>query len=76
MSCRQLPGGFPAGATDAVCYFQLSFTIIVVPPTRKFGRSHARADIGWLVGPMGGPLIGDAPYREVAAREDLEARMT
>ena len=36
-----------------------------------FGRTHARADIGWLVGPMGGPLIGDAPYHEVAAREDL-----
>ena len=36
-----------------------------------FGRTHARADIAWLVGPMGGPMIGDAPYREVAAREDL-----
>ena len=28
-------------------------------------------DLPWLVGPMGGRRIGDAPYREVAAEEAL-----
>ena len=36
-----------------------------------FGRTHRRADIGWLMGPLGGRTIGDAPYREVAEAEDL-----
>ena len=36
-----------------------------------FGRTHRRADIAWLVGPMGGDVIGDAPYRDVAAAEGL-----
>lgn len=36
-----------------------------------FGRTHRRADIPWLIGPMGGDLIGDAPYRDVAAAEGL-----
>jgi hypothetical protein len=36
-----------------------------------FGRTHRRADIAWLIGPMGGDLIGDAPYRDVAAAEGL-----
>jgi hypothetical protein len=36
-----------------------------------FGRTHRRADIGWLDGPTGGPTIGDAAYEEVAAREQL-----
>ena len=36
-----------------------------------FGRTRARADVAWLDGPVGGPVIGDAPYREVAEREDL-----
>jgi len=36
-----------------------------------FGRTHRREDIAWLVGPMGGPVIGDAPYRDVAAEEGL-----
>ena len=36
-----------------------------------FGRTHARAKIRWLVGPMGGRAIGDLPYREVAEREGL-----
>src|SRR5690349_250968 len=36
-----------------------------------FGRSHRRADVGWLLGPIGGERIGDAPYRDVAAEEKL-----
>jgi hypothetical protein len=36
-----------------------------------FGRTHRIADIGWLVGPLGGAVIGDATYREVADREGL-----
>jgi hypothetical protein len=36
-----------------------------------FGRTHRRADIGWLMGPLGGRTIGDAPYRDVAAAEGL-----
>jgi hypothetical protein len=36
-----------------------------------FGRTHRRADIGWLMGPLGGKTIGDAPYREVADQEGL-----
>jgi hypothetical protein len=36
-----------------------------------FGRSHRRADIAWLMGPLGGDVIGDAPYREVAGEEGL-----
>jgi hypothetical protein len=36
-----------------------------------FGRTHRRGDIGWLLGPMGGPMIGDATYQEVADREGL-----
>ena len=36
-----------------------------------FGRTRARADVPWLVGPLGGRVIGDAPYRAVAAEEGL-----
>jgi len=36
-----------------------------------FGRSHRRADIPWLMGPLGGRVIGDAAYTEVAAEEGL-----
>src|SRR5437868_4380387 len=36
-----------------------------------FGRTHKRADIAWLMGPLGGATIGDAPYRDVAEREQL-----
>jgi hypothetical protein len=36
-----------------------------------FGRTHRRADIAWLLGPMGGDRIGDAPYRDVATEEGL-----
>jgi hypothetical protein len=36
-----------------------------------FGRTHRRDDIAWLIGPVGGPMIGDATYREVAEREGL-----
>ena len=43
----------------------------IYPLIWLFGRTHRRADIGWLVGPIGGDVIGDAPYREVAAAEGL-----
>jgi hypothetical protein len=36
-----------------------------------FGRTYRRADIPWLLGPLGGPTIGDATYDEVAQREGL-----
>jgi hypothetical protein len=36
-----------------------------------FGRTHRRADIKWLMGPLGGKRIGDSPYREVASDEGL-----
>jgi hypothetical protein len=37
-----------------------------------FGRRRTDADDPWLVGPVGGPMIGDRPYEETAEREDLE----
>ena len=36
-----------------------------------FGRTHRRSDVDWLLGPMGGPVIGDATYQEVAESEGL-----
>ena len=36
-----------------------------------FGRTHRRADVAWLAGPVGGPRIGDATYQEVADAEGL-----
>ncbi len=36
-----------------------------------FGRTHRRADIPWLLGPTGGPVIGAAAYEEVATAEGL-----
>jgi hypothetical protein len=36
-----------------------------------FGRTHRMGDVAWLVGPMGGPIIGDATYQQVADREGL-----
>lgn len=36
-----------------------------------FGRKTRREDVAWLVGPVGGPVIGDATYREVAEAEGL-----
>jgi hypothetical protein len=36
-----------------------------------FGRKTRRGDVPWLVGPMGGPLIGDEVYSQVAAAEGL-----
>jgi hypothetical protein len=36
-----------------------------------FGRTRRWADMPWLVGPVGGAQIGDAPYREAAEREGL-----
>jgi hypothetical protein len=36
-----------------------------------FGRARRRADVDWLVGPLGGKTIGDNAYRETAEREGL-----
>ncbi|HEY0254921.1 MAG TPA: hypothetical protein VGC41_25520 [Kofleriaceae bacterium] len=36
-----------------------------------FGRTHKRSDIPWLTGPLGGNIIGDRAYEEVAAAEGL-----
>src|SRR3954471_14031976 len=36
-----------------------------------FGRTHAWRDVPWLAGPVGDDVIGDAPYREGAAKEGL-----
>jgi hypothetical protein len=36
-----------------------------------FGRTRRRADIPWLLGPLGSKFIGDAPYRDVAEAEGL-----
>ena len=39
---------------------------------RVFGRVVREHDAPWLSGPIGSDYIGDRPYEEVAAREDLE----
>lgn len=36
-----------------------------------FGRTRRWTDVRWLAGPMGESSIGDAPYRDVAAKEGL-----
>lgn len=36
-----------------------------------FGRRHRPDDIRWLLGPLGGPTIGDRAYEETAEREGL-----
>jgi len=36
-----------------------------------FGRTYRREDAAWLDGPIGGPTIGDATYREVCEAEGL-----
>lgn len=38
---------------------------------RMCGRRHAGADVGWLLGPIGGATIGDRPYEEIARAEQL-----
>ncbi len=38
---------------------------------RLFGRVVEAREEPWLVGPVGGAYIGDKPYEECAAREDL-----
>jgi hypothetical protein len=38
---------------------------------RLFGRSVRESSAPWLSGPIGGDYIGDKPYEEVAAREQL-----
>jgi hypothetical protein len=37
-----------------------------------FGRSLATSSAPWLSGPIGSDYIGDLPYEEVAARENLQ----
>lgn len=39
---------------------------------RVFGRSVRDSSVPWLSGPVGSDYIGDKPYEEVAARENLE----
>jgi hypothetical protein len=39
---------------------------------RIFGRVVRESSVAWLSGPMGRDYIGDRPYEEVAARENLE----
>lgn len=41
-----------------------------------FGRTHRRADIAWIEGPLGERVIGDAAFRETAMREDLTIERT
>jgi hypothetical protein len=36
-----------------------------------FGRVFRREEVAWLDGPIGGPIIGDSPYAQVAAEEGL-----
>ena len=36
-----------------------------------FGRARDERDVPWLVGPLGGPTIGDRAYEETAADEGL-----
>jgi hypothetical protein len=43
---------------------------------RLFGRRCARHEVPWLLGPIGGPTIGDRPYEEVARAEQLSIERT
>ncbi len=36
-----------------------------------FGRRREPGDVGWLLGPLGGPYIGDRSYEETAIAEGL-----
>jgi hypothetical protein len=36
-----------------------------------FGRTHRRAEVAWIEGPVGERVIGDAAFREAADREGL-----
>jgi len=36
-----------------------------------FGRSRRSTEVSWLAGPVGGDVIGDAPYELVAAEQGL-----
>ena len=38
---------------------------------RLCGGRYAPAEIAWLLGPIGGPTIGDKPYEEIARAEHL-----
>ena len=38
---------------------------------RTFGRTVRESSVPWLSGPIGADYIGDTPYEEVAARENL-----
>lgn len=39
---------------------------------RGFGRVVREGDVPWLLGPIGGPYIGDRPYAACAEREGLD----
>ena len=41
-----------------------------------FGRRRRRAEVAWLAGPVGGDVIGDAPYRDVVQSEGLVVERT
>lgn len=41
-----------------------------------FGRTRRRSDVPWLAGPVGGDVIGDAPFQDVAASEGLTIERT
>ena len=36
-----------------------------------FGRRYSPGEAAWLLGPIGGPTIGDRPYEEIARAENL-----
>jgi hypothetical protein len=38
---------------------------------RVCGRRYAPREVPWLLGPIGGPTIGDRPYEEIARAEHL-----
>jgi hypothetical protein len=44
----------------------------IVGLIRTFGRRVLESAAPWLSGPIGSDYIGDTPYEEVAARENLE----
>jgi hypothetical protein len=41
-----------------------------------FGRTRRWRDVPWLAGPIGGDVIGDAPYQAVAAEDGLTVERT
>lgn len=52
----------------AIATVGASFIYLLI---RIFGRKVSADDVPWLVGPLGGPYIGDQPYEATAAKEGL-----